>query len=537
MAIIENRMSTVPVQDVYIPPDDIVHGLLEDFEAGPVAVGDPTAGQAFQTWILTWDNGTGDFTITPQTVGPPVVGVTNSADVVQLGLAFDQNGQPTICYNTSTNGFLYWFDSAEPGFVTTDLGTDIESLALTLDDKRDRQTQANDVILWYTKAGLLDFDLFNRVQRERYTVETLMATGVLKTITQVGMHVAWRLQVSTFGLSVPPDPADLPTVESPTSADVENTTATLGGDVTDDGASAITERGTVWGLSANPNIISQAANKNIVAGTTGVFTGPVTGLPDDTLIHYRAYAVNSAGVSYCPDDTFTTEAASTLRNELVSWWPMEEESGTRFDAHASNDLSEPDTVGIRAGIVGNGLDLTGTPDRLTKTDSTPFVGGARSWAFALWIELDRITGADMIPVCAAKTATATNWNWLLQYNIAAARLRFYVASGASIPTVDSDSFGALSTGVKYCVYCQYDHGTGNFGISINDGTLDETASAGTPNAVPTSGFTVGFMNTLNQYTEGMVDELAFWATRVLTTDERTEYFNAGSGITYSDTAP
>jgi hypothetical protein len=200
MAIIENRMSTVPVQDLYIPPDDIVHGLLEDYEAGPIAVGDSTAGQAYQTWILTWDDGTGVFTITPQTTGSPVPVGDPVADVVQLGLAFDQNGQPTICYNTSTNGFLYWFDSAEPGFVTTDLGTAVVSLALTLDDKRSRQTQANDVILWYTKVGAVDYDLFNRVQRQRYTEETLMATETLRIITQVGMHVAWRVQISTSDL-------------------------------------------------------------------------------------------------------------------------------------------------------------------------------------------------------------------------------------------------------------------------------------------------------------------------------------------------
>jgi hypothetical protein len=199
MAIIQNRMSKVPVPDDYFPPDDIAHGLLQVIEAGPVAVGDSSGGQTFQDWILTWDNGTGDFTITPQTSGSPVV-VTNAAGVIQLGLAFDQNGQPSVCYNTATNGFLYWFDSSEPGFVTTDFGSSVLSLSLTLDDKRDRQTQVNDVILWYTKVGASDHDLFNRIQRERYTEETLMATGVLGTIVQVGMHVSWRLQVSTSDL-------------------------------------------------------------------------------------------------------------------------------------------------------------------------------------------------------------------------------------------------------------------------------------------------------------------------------------------------
>ena len=197
MAIIQNRMSTEPVPSAYLSPDDIAHDPLTDIEAGPIALSDPSAGQKFQTWILTYSDP--DFTLTSQTVGSPSV-VLQAAGVIQLGVAFDQNGRETICYNTATNGFLYWWDSAIPGFTTTDLGTAVQSLALTLDDKRNTQTQRNDILLWYTLPGAVDYDLFVRYQRTRYTEELPMWQATLRRIIQVGMNVGTRVQVSTSDL-------------------------------------------------------------------------------------------------------------------------------------------------------------------------------------------------------------------------------------------------------------------------------------------------------------------------------------------------
>ena len=197
MAIIQNRMSTEPVPGAYLPPDDIAHDLLEDYEAGPIALSDPSGGQRYQTWVLTYSDP--DFTLTPQTVGSPSIPLS-AAGALQIGIAFDQNGRETICYNTATNGYLYWWDSAEPGYVTTDLGTVVQSLALTLDDKRNTQTQANDILLWYTLPGAVDYDLFVRYQRTRYTEEHPMWQGTLRHITQVGMNDGTRVQVSTSDL-------------------------------------------------------------------------------------------------------------------------------------------------------------------------------------------------------------------------------------------------------------------------------------------------------------------------------------------------
>ncbi len=194
MAILQNRMSTIAVPDTYFPPDDVFYGPLISHEAGPIALNDPSEGQKYQDWILTYSDP--DFTLTPQTTGSPSIVGEPVAEVIRIGLAFDQNGHQTICYNTLTNGYLYWWDSSVPGFVTTDFGVNVFSLALSLDDKRDRQTQANDIILWYTKVGATNYDLFNRIQRERFEEETLMANDIPKYIAQVGMHIGYRGQVT-----------------------------------------------------------------------------------------------------------------------------------------------------------------------------------------------------------------------------------------------------------------------------------------------------------------------------------------------------
>jgi predicted CXXCH cytochrome family protein len=122
---------------------------------------------------------------------------------------------------------------------------------------------------------------------------------------------AWAINAGGEGvsgeLSFRTDPPPLaPTVDSPTYESVTATTAVLGGRVFSDGGGTITQRGTVWGLSADPDIVTQAANVNAVAGTTGVFTGPVTGLPPNTLIHFRAFATNSTDTSYSDNTTFPT---------------------------------------------------------------------------------------------------------------------------------------------------------------------------------------------------------------------------------------
>ncbi|MBK8881403.1 MAG: hypothetical protein IPN67_03205 [Bacteroidales bacterium] len=81
------------------------------------------------------------------------------------------------------------------------------------------------------------------------------------------------------------------------------TTATSGGDITDDNGSDITAKGVCWSLTANPTI----ADAHTSDGTgTGVFVSNLTGLTGATMYYVKAYSTNGAGTSYGNEVTFTT---------------------------------------------------------------------------------------------------------------------------------------------------------------------------------------------------------------------------------------
>ena len=97
-----------------------------------------------------------------------------------------------------------------------------------------------------------------------------------------------------------------PSVTTAAATGVGAVKATLGGEVTADGGATVTERGIVWATTANPT----TADTTISNGTgTGSFNAVIPSLPAGTLVHFRAYAINSAGTSYGSDLTFTTNAA------------------------------------------------------------------------------------------------------------------------------------------------------------------------------------------------------------------------------------
>jgi len=84
------------------------------------------------------------------------------------------------------------------------------------------------------------------------------------------------------------------------------TTVTSGGNITNDGGSAVTARGVCWSTSANP---TTASSKTSDATGSGVFTSSITGLTPGTAYFVRAYSTNSIGTTYGNEVTTTTTAA------------------------------------------------------------------------------------------------------------------------------------------------------------------------------------------------------------------------------------
>ncbi|MCX6245059.1 MAG: BACON domain-containing carbohydrate-binding protein [Bacteroidetes bacterium] len=124
---------------------------------------------------------------------------------------------------------------------------------------------------------------------------------------------------------------------------ITQNTATAGGNVTTDGGSSVTAKGTCWATTANPIV----TGSHTTDGTgTGSFTSSLTGLSANTTYHHRAYATNGGGTVYGSDLTFTTTCG------VINTLPFTE----GFEASASTPAcwSEENANPAWQYIAGNG---------------------------------------------------------------------------------------------------------------------------------------------------------------------------------------
>jgi hypothetical protein len=118
-----------------------------------------------------------------------------------------------------------------------------------------------------------------------------------------------RLRLSTFGrglweTTLETETDNLPLVETATPLNITTTSANLGGEVLEEGADAVFERGIVYSNSPNPT----TDDFKVVDGDGGLgdFSLFVAGLSSGSLYYTRAYAINSSGTSYGLQEMFTT---------------------------------------------------------------------------------------------------------------------------------------------------------------------------------------------------------------------------------------
>ena len=90
--------------------------------------------------------------------------------------------------------------------------------------------------------------------------------------------------------------------------DVTITTASVSGNVTDDGGAQITERGICWSTNHNPTVNDNYVPKE---GDMGEFTCELTNLSPNTEYYVCAYAKNSKGTGYGNEVSFTTKPLQT----------------------------------------------------------------------------------------------------------------------------------------------------------------------------------------------------------------------------------
>ncbi len=96
-----------------------------------------------------------------------------------------------------------------------------------------------------------------------------------------------------------------PTVITFEATEITGNSATLGGNVTNDGGLQVTSKGIVWGTTENPTVTN---NSGIIVSGTGLgeFTSNVTGLAAGTTYLVRAFATNDLETAYGQQISLTT---------------------------------------------------------------------------------------------------------------------------------------------------------------------------------------------------------------------------------------
>ena len=110
----------------------------------------------------------------------------------------------------------------------------------------------------------------------------------------------------------------VPVITTTAVSNITATTATSGGNITDEGSSTVTSRGVCWSTSTEPKISDSKTSNGAGAGS---FSSDMTDLFGGTTYYVRAYAANKAGTGYGMALSFTTSGQPPSKPSVTILYP------------------------------------------------------------------------------------------------------------------------------------------------------------------------------------------------------------------------
>ena len=215
---------------------------------------------------------------------------TNSA-----GTAYGNQVTETIfptapMLKTMNPAFVTGYSSNSGGVITNNGGADITQKGLCW------ATHTNPTISDYMTNNGSGMDSFtvSMTNLQPNTMYYIRAYAVNK----IGVAYGEEKTILTNGL---------PTLSATyNAANIIATTATSGGEITNDGRSSILSRGVCWSIYSNPTIDAASKTVDTTSHTIGNFICNISDLQPNTTYYVRAYATNAVGVGYGSEISFTT---------------------------------------------------------------------------------------------------------------------------------------------------------------------------------------------------------------------------------------
>ena len=183
--------------------------------------------------------------------------------------------------------------------------------------------------------------------------------------------------------------------------------ATSGGEITNDGGLSITARGVVWSTTTNPTI--SLSTKTIDGNGNGSFASNLSSLNDSTTYYIRAYATNLDGTGYGNEISFTTLNVDLVTG-LVGFWPF---NGNANDesSNGNNGTVNGATLTIdRFGNINKAYSFDGIDDYIVISNS--FYNISNSHSMNMWVSVDNVSlGGQYLWNTIPHTGEAFVYNW------------------------------------------------------------------------------------------------------------------------------
>lgn len=218
-----------------------------------------------------------------------------------------------------------------------------------------------------------------------------------------------------------------------------------------------------------------------------------------------------------------TPVHAAITDGLVSFWGLNEASGTRVDGVGDNDLSvSGSSVGNAAGKVDSAAQFqSGTTGRLEIANNSSFNMNGGDFSISVWAYLDNRTGTQ---VFASKYGSG---GYAVYYEPLDSAFLFSTYAGGGL--TKAMSLGQPSTGTWYHIVGVHDSVANTNTIRIND--QYENVNTSVTDQPDNSGpFVIGGFGSGGQFiANGRVDAVGLW-NRKLTSGEITALYNDGDGL-------
>jgi len=254
---------------------------------------------------------------------------------------------------------------------------------------------------------------------------------------------------------------------------------------------------------------------------------PAFGMKIDAfnLTNIRSFALRGSLPPILSHDTLTTS--------LVSYWKLD--LGTWVDSHGANDLTEGGTVTNTTGKINDGATASdwSTTNRLYISDASQTnLEGTGDFSILMWVLSDDAPSA--LEYIVSKYDTSSQRGYSFNFDTGVVKL-FVSETGSSAN--DQISFTHTHSTVAWTSYVwTYDASAKQHRLYINGSEHGSSPQTGVVTSVhdSTADFQIGVRDGASNafVLDGDIDEVGFW-TKVLTSDEVTDLYNAGNALPYN----